>query len=774
MSNNEKTKKIIKSFDYNSYVNYCENENNSKCLIRNCPTVFKGHSNSTNIARHYDVVHKFIINRIRYIDNENEFLKEILEKYYDFDDSENKAYCKYLDCEKGIGGKDLEKLLRHYRTVHDFNIKNEEHSQLVKKYYEIGRSNIILNLNDIQDYDEENKTYKCLFKNCNVFNAPDLDSIKLHYINKHNIIIREMGIIKKENLFKYEIKNIWQDDNNAEKYINNNIHKETKGPPKVYAKKTDIILTDYVETYPELNIAKCLLDTCRKPLNYINISTIKTHYFNTHFMHILNINNSKTIEECEEILEENYNESYVYPLEAFLSDCKKDELYKCLFKNCLHFMAKELLDIKTHYQQAHNIIVTKTTKAKLNKKCINYDHLYKNLYLQKTSPETLQKKPRNSKYYAPFVFENYVEYSPQINMSKCLIKFCKGILSGRVIGNLKRHYLDIHNFQIYQRLNVAPFEEIKQDLSDLEFDKFLHGNCCLFTNCNAVLEENWDIIQRHYYDKHKILIEKTKQKQIAKPKPKRPYNTISQQIDTNNIAQSITSESLNDDETEHQQDDYNSSINNESPDNTTELEDEPKSKRLAYELYETETCFIEIKEETIQEYVVNESDILSTNSYISNETDNYIIETNEKSIDVHIENESDIITTDAHTSQENNQANENIATVDILKPRYKFLKLCLGVIIRHEWPLKLFDDAKYLKPLLAPYEETIESDINSKLISELMVKANDVLIEKLTECFKNKIVCFELYLLKHGMINYVIFNIRYLEKETVQNKIIGK
>lgn len=584
-------------FDYTKYIEYCNIENISKCLIRNCPKDLKGRI-AGNIKRHYDHVHNLIINYHRLHDNDSldkeddeeqaDFMKTILRKYYNYDAILNKSFCKFKSCNEIINDKEPTKLINHYSQQHNIDIKTEEHTNK-----ELLNEILTMDLEDVKDYDDITKTYRCLFKNCYTFAVQNAQDIKKHYIDKHNIIIKEISIIKNKRLYLYKNLNnetlgltaLNQESSEFFKSIEKKLELLNKIPKKSKSLKINYFnYTHYVEIFPQNNISICLLETCKKTLNGIISGNIKRHYKTIHCMYIVHASrHAITVEDCEKKLSQKYDESYYYPLKEFLSFNKNGNLYKCLFEKCLHYMPKELNAIKTHYLEAHKILIIKTTDNKINKETI---------------------EPNST-------------------------------LTG---------------------------------------------------------------------EKHKIELATTSTNK------KRRYSAISQTSDDN---YTIRNECLSED------------------DNFTQ--DVPE---------DTGTCIIK--------------------------TENISIEDND------IENETDDSFNNSCIPNQNTQEIDDSNAKETLKEKRKFLKLCLGLILKHDLRLKLFDDALYFKPLLAPYEKSIDININAEKLEEIMLKVNCVIKEELMLGFRNKVLCLELYVLEYEMNNYLIFNIRYLSEEAIHNRIIGK
>lgn len=747
-------------FDYQKYVKYSPTKNTCKCIIRNCRQILKGRV-SGNIKRHYESVHHLIIYYrffVRYEieadEQQSYILKENLRKYYDYYPLIHKSFCKYLSCEVALDGMDTNKLIKHYKQEHNYDILNEIFNE--QQQQQINEN--FLSLKYIEDYDKINKTYKCLFKNCYATEVENVEDIRKHYLDKHNIIATDTALMKK--LYKHTGIDDDQDDNLEDKGELQQQEREEESSDsetelneaETNDKTTDLIMpikrtpsssrrtvhiprfrfNDYVETFPEEKISKCLIESCHRTLSGINANNIKRHYYSIHSMYILHgRRNIRTLEECEQLLKSKYNDSFYYPLNYFVTKEEKSDLYKCIFKTCKHFMPKKITSIKSHYQFEHNILVVKTTDLKIKRKTIDYDSLHKELYINHYKKkygsnndndhlEEDDNKPHTSsqqnklkrKPYMMIIPENYVIYDKDKNISQCLIKCCNTLLTNNTDDSIKRHFLDMHHFKTFHPSCKPYYEDIEKDLSYLRYDDFLIQSQCLFINCNEILPENWDIIQRHYYEKHNIVIETNQLN-------KKAFYSIKQDF----------------------YDDNSCSLYNECDNEDEEFQDESYNHHLVDDLNETQHSFNIKTENYNDEYENNEYTAMTMDSYTINEI----------------------------------SSQEHINAQEILKQQqYKFLKLCFGLLMKYDLPLEIFDDSKLFKPLLAPYEEKIESDINSKKMEDLMIKVNNIIMKDLKESFNNKVICLELYALSCEEKNYLVLNIRFLVEETVQNRIIGK
>lgn len=800
------------TFIYKKCVKYSKTKNTSKCLIKYCSHVFKGRITG-NIKKHFERVHNLIVHHKSFLSgfevHKLEDFKEEFKKYFDYYPLINKTLCKFLNCNEVIEGKQPNKLIEHYKNDHNIDINSEENHDIP-----------YLTLKDVEDYDVRNNSYVCLYRKCDTFIVKDVEDIKKHYLEKHDVIIKQKVLLKQK--YKYRIMAPFFPSDTETETEKSETEKELPKKRKYIRKKKrsqEFEFENYVKKFPENDSSKCLLESCDEVIKGLIPRYIQRHYFNKHYMCIMFEKKfNPTPEEHEQVLNKKYNESFYYPLEEFVAECcNEDNLYKCMFENCEHFMDKELMAIKNHYLEKHKILIVKTTDLRIKCKIFNFHTFHHDLLehhvniLQKqegTSNNTQEpKRKKTFKNCEPFKFENYVFYRQNCNISKCLIKNCKSCMTSVTPLNIKRHFLQIHSFKILQRTNLPQFEEIKRDLSDLECYHFLNKSQCLFENCNEILKHDWSIIQRHYYEKHKILIDKhIANKNLSKNKKR----STSNDEDNNYMNYGFTSSNEEDNDNDNY---FNNYISNEASSQEETDNNEPISKRFKqniiaakilpieaeYENNETATNFNNTSN-TKEKYLditnsneeENDNDNIFNNS-ISNESSSHE-ETDNEPISKRLrpkkfeteklptakktlpkqENKTPKNSKNTSNTKEKCQDITLNSTKDILIKKLNFFVLCLGLTIQYDLPLVQFDDTEYLKPLLEPYEKYIDCDLNMKLMVAVINIVNRSIADEIKNYFSHRIVCLELYVLRCQLKNYVIFNIRYLAEEKVENRIIGK
>ncbi|KAM7355795.1 uncharacterized protein ACRADG_001745 [Cochliomyia hominivorax] len=534
--------------------------------------------------------------------------------------------------------------------------------------------------------------------------------------------------------------------------------------------------TNYIEYSVKLNISKCQIRDCRTILRGFNSSNIKRHYQTIHNMFIIineinleslianedeqnlylkkyydydrlyNKSICKTL-NCITIINgnnvndllahynqehnikiqppENFNKNDIV-LEAFGDDYDDvNKTYRCLFKNCNIIKVNNVEDVKRHYLDNHKILYS-LDKAFSNK--FNYlNKIQHSSEIVKKNVQCVKQKRRKTNV---FNFEEYLELFPGSNVSRCLLENCKKILKLHASSNIKRHYKFLHHMTITQGIRNGRMVEryLAQDYNKLSLSslkQFLFYQYetksykCLFKTCSQIMDQDsFDVIRTHYRDCHKVVIGtyvSNKHKNITKDDDS--SSTESEEETGNSDSEEYNEENSSSNSPEL----LNDHDNNFEKDNESQM-----SNPLTNEIDETPLDFKDLE--------------ITINANSKNLQENpYILE----------------IANEIHLTKS------------------KFLKLCLGLLINYDLPMKIFNDKEYFKPLLAPYEEQIDSDVNAQEMENLLQKANHVIVEELKNIFKNKIICLELYLIRYELKNYVIFNIRFWAEDKIHNKIIG-
>lgn len=584
-------------------------------------------------------------------------------------------------------------------------------------------------------------------------------------------------------------------------------------------------LQNYI-TYDDCtNIAQCLIPECQQVFVGKKIQPIKRHYLAAHKMNI-ELEASEAAEEEEEREMNNQMSEAIH--NSFSSDMKEGErnpflqygfqymneknnvkkisnmdhtpdtpgeggkgyrtflvaeyvdynketnISKCLVRNCERPMSgRRTGNIKRHYHKVHNFVIVHDNPEESDIKDMNKElrEYYNNDSFDTPAAgvvqgmdEDMEDDTSDNTEQQPVNYEQYIDYDPLINKSLCKVPGCKAYLAGKRPFSIARHYGLVHNYDIESN-GSKPFDKSKYSktpnvqsangslipVDDLViFDMKSQTYQCLFVNCKKMLEKHLPTIKQHYHEIHKIIIardsdniphrfyRKRKQHEFQQPYLDQDFcKDYSQQDYSHDTSgYSIKNEALSDDEQPQCSKRYKT---NPADFLATEIEEYPVKKEFNTEEEQQPITVNNFKEKPIK----HEHSIAMPKKKI------YL--------------------------KENYFYNKEMPTkIDIHLTKQKFLNICMGLVIERNLPLDLFDDGMFFKPLLAPYEQVFDCYMNRNKMEDLLLKANNMVVNDLKKCFSNKIVCLELYVVGQDERNYMIFNVRYLEEETVQNKVIGK
>lgn len=217
-------------------------------------------------------------------------------------------------------------------------------------------------------------------------------------------------------------------------------------------------------------------------------------------------------------------------------DYRPDEhISKCLIKNCERGLSgRRTGNIKRHYHRVHKFIIVHNNQSEDSDELEDY---YENEEFISNEPEMeicIKNEPttasqgeeneteENEQMRLTTYLDNFIEHDPLTNKSRCLVPGCKRFLEGKKLFNIKRHYMQVHNCNIYS--NKDELKKLKSKykskvsfitkksciaIDDLViYDDETNTYQCLFVNCNLILERNLTIIKKHYREFHKIIIAK--------------------------------------------------------------------------------------------------------------------------------------------------------------------------------------------------------------------------------------------------------------------------
>ncbi|KAM7355786.1 uncharacterized protein ACRADG_001737 [Cochliomyia hominivorax] len=443
---------------------------------------------------------------------------------------------------------------------------------------------------------------------------------------------------------------------------------------------------------------------------------------------------------------------------------------KCLVKNCERPMSgRRTGNIKRHYHKVHNFVIVHDNQEETSLRDMKRElkEYYNNeLFgdsgsaagagvMEEDNEEDLNES--TDMEHQPVNYEQFIDYDPLINKSLCKVPGCKVYLAGKKPLSIARHYSQVHNYDIesngikifdkskFSKVCNAPTTGNSSCLIPIDdlviFEPKSQTYQCLFINCNQVLEKHLPSIKRHYHEKHKIIIardsdniphrfyRKRKQHEMQNscdPEYSRDYQDFS--YEQPSTLYSIKNELLSDDE-------------------------QPQ-------------CSKRPNNNSFSNYLIPETELGALKKEYQSDEEHFTLKSKLK--EKFIKNESNF-----SYPHHKSLYKENTLQIEISLTKEKFFNLCFGLILKRNLSLQLFDDDQYFKPLLQPYEDIFEYPVNSSTMENLLKKANDIVVNDLRDLFKNKILSLEFYVQNHLKNYYLIFNIRFLQDETVQNKQIG-
>ncbi|KAI8118484.1 hypothetical protein CVS40_9822 [Lucilia cuprina] len=691
------------------------------------------------------------------------FGKFISQNYVDFDLEKNVSKCLIKHCKRSMSGCLAGNIKRHYLTMHNFVILHGScvPFEEIEEMSDVRREQI----EDLVTYDK-NSTYQCLFMNCGVNLEDNLYTIKKHYLEIHKIIIirysdyivqrkRRYRELQQQQSSEMEFYNEdttpLSDEDVTQKSIDHDTEMEVE---KVNYGKMRIEM--YVDYDQEKNLSKCLIKHCKRSMSGCLVGNIKRHYLTMHNFVILHglrspfqISDGKTSTKVD--------------LLPFYMEISSQQ---CLFINCNQTLEKDLYLIRKHYHEVHKIIINKeSNKLSMPTLCRrkalqpatvthrsqesilpdeeeenrNLSLMEQNLYSSTIHSMVLSLGRRS---IGKFNMSQYVDYDKEKNLAKCLIKHCKRSMSGCIVGNIKRHYKRMHNFVILHGIRL-PNEEFQEIFDNSVIDELVAFDIasssfqCIFNNCSQVLEKDLPSLKVHYCKVHQVAIAKDPECDIKRKLPRKYHELYETPFETEFLEEescSVRNEYLSeeDDPTDYLEESMNCPIKREY---ISDGDDDGKAK-----LNSKTNIFPIITENPLENKQISQPSTEKMYKPILHPTSTSL--------------------------------KENSTTVNIDLTKLSFLNLCLGLVIERDMPLQYFDDAKYFKALLAPYEQVFACNINATKMRSIMLKANHIVVEDLSKRFCNKILCLELYVLKRFGIYYMIINVRFLAEEIICNKLI--
>lgn len=113
-------------------------------------------------------------------------------------------------------------------------------------------------------------------------------------------------------------------------------------------------------------------------------------------------------------------------------------------------------------------------------------------------------------------------------------------------------------------------------------------------------------------------------------------------------------------------------------------------------------------------------------------------------------------------------------SIKINMDRNQFLKCCVGLVSVKNMPFRAFDDEEFLKPILSPYEETFQLNLNSRNIVKVLESASLKIQEKIKNTVKNKMISLKIDIASRMERHILGINIQYIENSKICINTIGK
>ncbi|XP_065362128.1 uncharacterized protein LOC135955698 [Calliphora vicina] len=547
-------------------------------------------------------------------------------------------------------------------------------------------------------------------------------------------------------------------------------------------KDNEIDLDKFISHDAETNIGQCLVPECHTVFIGKKKIAIKRHYRIAHCMNIEEIDNTEQTIQIHNNAERGESNPPVLYSIKYLNDNpkgknnksnnndqqqdsleedkgyrtflvadyveynKETNISKCLIKNCERPMSgRRTGNIKRHYHKVHNFVIVhdnQETICAIDKELSEYynNDTFGDSRMEEEEIEEDEEEMSEATEQPPVNFDLYIDYDPLINKSLCKVPGCKAYLVGKKPFSIKRHYGLVHNYDIesngtklfdkskYSLINnghllntsiIAVDDLVAYDIKSASFQ-------CLFINCNHILVKHLPSIKKHYHENHKIIIARDSCNIPQRFYRKRKHRDMQYPYDREFATE--------DGDFRYGTESSSGLIKNEllSEDEQVAHCSKRPNKNLTDYMKEMASC--SIKKE--------------------NNNNNKLKEMLEKPNKVY-------------------NIREKSTKIEITLTKQSFFKLCLGLVIERDVSIKLFDDDKYFKPILAPYEQVFDFNINGTVIEDLLNKANTIIVADLRKTFTNKIVCLELHMVKRDNNYYMIINIRFLEEQTICNKLIG-
>ncbi|XP_037943633.1 uncharacterized protein LOC119676467 [Teleopsis dalmanni] len=103
----------------------------------------------------------------------------------------------------------------------------------------------------------------------------------------------------------------------------------------------------------------------------------------------------------------------------------------------------------------------------------------------------------------------------------------------------------------------------------------------------------------------------------------------------------------------------------------------------------------------------------------------------------------------------------------------KFLRCCVGLVAVNNLPLDIYDDDKFFKTLIAPYERKFGTNLNSRNIIAVIKNSCIEIQQIIREHIKNKMISLEFEIATTMDNRFLVINIHYIEDFKICINTIG-
>lgn len=103
----------------------------------------------------------------------------------------------------------------------------------------------------------------------------------------------------------------------------------------------------------------------------------------------------------------------------------------------------------------------------------------------------------------------------------------------------------------------------------------------------------------------------------------------------------------------------------------------------------------------------------------------------------------------------------------------EFLLCCVGLVTVKSIPFRIFDDERFFKKLIRPYEDVYKTNFNSKNIVEKISIVSANIKESISKCIKKKMICLKIDIATRMDKSILGINIQYIKDSKIAINTIG-